>query len=93
MRGIAAYGQLLYLLRGGQSLPGAGPPALSGGAGQRLWKIETGGGGLVFAHRRDTGALALVYRLPGVFGMVPPSYNSVVATFCHHIARISPSGA
>lgn len=46
---------------------------------------------LVFAHERDTGAPALVYRLPGVFGKwCRPSYNSVVATFCHHIARDQP---
>ena len=46
---------------------------------------------LVFAHERETGAPALVYRLPGVFGKWSrPSYNSVVATFCHLIARDQP---
>ncbi len=46
---------------------------------------------LVFAHERETGAPALVYRLPGVFGKwCRPAYNSVVATFCHNIANGLP---
>ena len=46
---------------------------------------------LLFAHERETGAPALVYRLPGVFGKwCRPSYNSVVATFCHNIAHGEP---
>ncbi|MFR1786521.1 MAG: NAD-dependent epimerase/dehydratase family protein, partial [Ruthenibacterium lactatiformans] len=46
---------------------------------------------LIFAHERATGAPALVYRLPGVFGKwCRPSYNSVVATFCHNIANGLP---
>lgn len=41
----------------------------------------------VFAFGRETGAPVFVYRLHGVFGKwCRPSYNSVVATFCHHIA-------
>ena len=35
-----------------------------------------------------TGHPAVVYRLPGVFGKwCKPNYNSVVATFCHNMAR------
>lgn len=46
---------------------------------------------LVFGHEQKTGAPALVYRLPGVFGKwCRPSYNSVVATFCHNIANGLP---
>jgi len=38
-----------------------------------------------------TGHPAVVYRLPGVFGKwCKPHYNSVVATFCHNIARGLP---
>ena len=38
-----------------------------------------------------TGASALVFRLPNVFGKwCKPNYNSVVATFCHNIARDLP---
>jgi UDP-2-acetamido-2,6-beta-L-arabino-hexul-4-ose reductase len=37
------------------------------------------------------GHPAVVYRLPGVFGKwCKPNYNSVVATFCHNIARGLP---
>ena len=46
---------------------------------------------LVFEHEQKAGAPALVYRLPGVFGKwCRPSYNSVVATFCHNIANGLP---
>ena len=39
----------------------------------------------------ETGTPAAIYRLPGVFGKwCRPNYNSVVATFCHNIARDLP---
>lgn len=42
-----------------------------------------------YAARRGTAAV--IYRLPGVFGKWGrPDYNSVVATFCHNIARGLP---
>ena len=42
-------------------------------------------------HAGRTGAPAVIYRLPGVFGKwCRPNYNSVVATFCHHIANDLP---
>lgn len=45
----------------------------------------------VFAHGEAGGAPVYVYRLPGVFGKWSrPAYNSVVATFCHNIARGLP---
>lgn len=38
-----------------------------------------------------TGSSASIFRLPGVFGKwCRPNYNSVVATFCHNIARNIP---
>ncbi len=46
---------------------------------------------LAFAHGQKTGAKILVYRLPNLFGKwSKPYYNSVVATFCHNIARRIP---
>ncbi len=46
---------------------------------------------LLFAHARETGAQALVYRLPNLFGKwCKPNYNSAVATFCHNMARDLP---
>lgn len=46
---------------------------------------------LVRAYAGETGAQAYIFRLPGVFGKwCRPGYNSVVATFCHNIARGLP---
>ncbi len=46
---------------------------------------------IAFDWAARTGAQALVYRLPGLFGKwCRPNYNSVVATFCHNIARGLP---
>lgn len=46
---------------------------------------------LFLAYGRETGAKVLIYRLPNLFGKwCRPNYNSVVATFCHNIARDVP---
>ncbi len=46
---------------------------------------------LVFAYGRRQAVPVYVYRLPNVFGKwCRPNYNSVVATFCHNIARGVP---
>ncbi|MFA6130524.1 MAG: NAD-dependent epimerase/dehydratase family protein [Candidatus Omnitrophota bacterium] len=43
------------------------------------------------AYARDCGAYVKIYRLPGIFGKWSrPNYNTVVATFCHNIARALP---
>lgn len=43
------------------------------------------------AYARASGAPVACYRLPNVFGKWSrPDYNSVVATFCHHLARGLP---
>lgn len=42
-------------------------------------------------HRGSGGAPLAIFRLPNVFGKwCKPNYNSVVATFCHNIARDMP---
>lgn len=39
----------------------------------------------------ENGNPVVIYRLPGVFGKwCKPNYNSVVATFCHNLARDLP---
>jgi UDP-2-acetamido-2,6-beta-L-arabino-hexul-4-ose reductase len=39
-------------------------------------------------HAKDIGARVALFRLPNVFGKwARPNYNSVVATFCHRVAR------
>ena len=46
---------------------------------------------LFFAYARETGAEALVYRFPNVFGKwCRPNYNSAIATFCHNTANGLP---
>ena len=43
------------------------------------------------AYAAETGAEALIYRFPNVFGKwCRPNYNSAVATFCHNIANNLP---
>ena len=45
----------------------------------------------VQALAQNTGNPCVVFRLPGVFGKwCKPNYNSVVATFCHNLARDLP---
>lgn len=42
-------------------------------------------------YAERTGASVVLYRLPNLFGKwCRPNYNSVVATFCHNIARDEP---
>lgn len=46
---------------------------------------------LVSALAQATGNQCVVFRLPGIFGKwCKPDYNSVVATFCHNLARDLP---
>lgn len=46
---------------------------------------------LVRECSESTGTPTLIYRFPNVFGKwSKPNYNSVVATFCHNIARDLP---
>ena len=46
---------------------------------------------LFFAYGQETGAPVLVYRFPNLFGKwCRPNYNSVVATFCHNLAKDLP---
>ncbi len=46
---------------------------------------------LFFSYGEQTGAAVLVYRFPNLFGKwCRPNYNSVVATFCHNVARDLP---
>lgn len=45
----------------------------------------------LWSYAVETGAEALIYRFPNVFGKwCRPNYNSAVATFCHNIANDLP---
>ena len=51
-------------------------------------KSKKAGEELLFAYSKETGAKALVYRLPNLYGKwSKPNYNTVVATYCYNIAR------
>ncbi len=46
---------------------------------------------LLFSYAEETGAKALVYRFPNLFGKwCRPNYNSAVATFCNNLANDLP---
>ena len=54
-------------------------------------RSKKAGEDLFFQYSKDTGAKALVYRFPNLFGKwCRPNYNSAVATFCHNIAHDLP---
>ena len=54
-------------------------------------KSKLAGEELFFSYGEKTGAPVLVYRFPNLFGKwCRPNYNSVVATFCHNMARDLP---
>ncbi len=54
-------------------------------------KSKKAGEDLMFKYEEETGAKAIVYRLPNVFGKwCRPNYNSAVATFCNNIANDLP---
>lgn len=55
--------------------------------GQSKYKAEL----LLTEYARLTNSKVFIYRLPNVFGKwCKPNYNSVVATFCHNVARDLP---
>lgn len=54
-------------------------------------KSKKAGEDLIFEYADQTGAQALIYRFPNVFGKwCKPNYNSAVATFCNNIANGLP---
>ena len=51
-------------------------------------RSKKAGEDLIFQHGKSQNSKVFIYRLPNVFGKwCKPDYNSVVATFCHRIAR------
>ena len=77
--------------------PGAEAPAVVLSSSYQAAQENPYGRSKVAAERvlidysRLTGTPSVIYRLPGVFGKwCRPNYNSVVATFCHNIARDLP---
>ena len=51
-------------------------------------KSKKAGEDLLFRYQKDNNVKVYVYRLTNLFGKwSKPNYNTVVATFCHNIAR------
>jgi UDP-2-acetamido-2,6-beta-L-arabino-hexul-4-ose reductase len=51
-------------------------------------RSKKAGEDVLFEYYKETDAKVYVYRLPNIFGKwSKPNYNTVVATFCHNIAR------
>ncbi len=60
-------------------------------AGSPYGKSKLAAENLLFRYADETGARALIYRLPNLFGKwCRPNYNSVVATLCSSIAKGLP---
>ena len=79
------------LLSTGKAIPllytSSSQAALANAYGQSKCAAEE----VVRAYGASSGARVSVLRLPNVFGKwCRPNYNSVVATFCHNIARDLP---
>lgn len=82
---------LLCLQRQGNACPVVLASSIHAAGDSPYGKSKQAAEALAFAHARQTGARVLVYRLPNLFGKWSrPHYNSVVATFCHRIARGEP---
>lgn len=81
--------KLLELLRMHQNKsPVLFTSSIQADLGNPYGKSKKASEGLLFKYGQETGAKILVYRLPNLFGKwCKPNYNSVVATFCHNIAR------
>jgi UDP-2-acetamido-2,6-beta-L-arabino-hexul-4-ose reductase len=60
-------------------------------AGSDYGMSKLAGEELFFEYAKETGAKALVYRFPNLFGKwCRPNYNSAVATFCSNVANDLP---
>lgn len=92
----AAAGVLGYLKAHGNICPVMVASSLQATLLGRFGDSEYGrskkaGEDLLFWYAKETGAKALVYRFPNLFGKwCRPNYNSAVATFCHNYANNLP---
>lgn len=89
-RGFAS--RVLGLLeKHGRAVPFVLPSSIQAGLDNPYGRSKKAAEEAVFDWAARTGGRALVYRLPNLFGKwCRPGYNSVVATFCHSIARGLP---
>ncbi|MFV0414351.1 MAG: NAD-dependent epimerase/dehydratase family protein [Oscillospiraceae bacterium] len=84
--------ELLGLLRAaGNKAPVLLTSSAQAGNGTDYGSSKQAAEDAVFAHAAAGQSPVFVYRMPGLFGKwCRPAYNSVVATFCHNVARGLP---
>ncbi|EJR44841.1 capsular polysaccharide biosynthesis protein CapF [Bacillus paranthracis] len=90
MEGNAGFtSQLLNLLKeSGNKAPVLITSSIQAENNNPYGESKKAGEEILFNYSQETGAKAYVYRLPNLFGKwSKPNYNTVVATFCHNIAR------
>ncbi len=79
---------LLHLTQAQNTAPVLLSSSAQAGNGSDYAKSKQEAEEAVFAFGKSQNSPVFVFRLPGVFGKwCRPSYNSVVATFCHNIAH------
>ncbi|MFN8468100.1 MAG: NAD-dependent epimerase/dehydratase family protein [Caldilineaceae bacterium] len=80
-----------HLLRRGRPVPLLLSSSIQAGLDNPYGRSKAAAEAAVTAYARQSGAAVFIYRLANVFGKwCRPNYNSVVATFCHNIARDLP---
>ncbi|PFY35232.1 capsular biosynthesis protein [Bacillus toyonensis] len=90
MEGNAGFtSQLLNLLKeSGNKAPILITSSIQAENNNPYGKSKKAGEEVLFEYAKETGVRVYVYRLPNLFGKwSKPNYNTVVATFCHNIAR------
>lgn len=81
--------QLLKLLKKNDNkAPVLFPSSIQAEKDNPYGRSKKAGEDLLFNYYKETNVKVYVYRLPNVFGKwSKPYYNTVVATYCHNIAR------
>jgi len=80
-----------HLLQGGRKVPLAITSSTQAALDNPYGVSKREAENAVFSYGQRAGASVYIFRLPNVFGKwCRPNYNSVVATFCHHIANNLP---
>lgn len=81
--------QLLDLLKKhGNKAPVLITSSIQAGMDNPYGKSKKAGEELLLRYSKETDIKVYVYRLPNLFGKwSKPNYNTVVATFCHNVAR------
>ena len=76
------------LAKSGRQIPVAMTSSIQAALDNDYGKSKVMGEEALFAYEKETGSRVYVFRLPNIYvKWCRPNYNSMVATFCHNIAR------